>query len=49
MTKHHLITLIVFAREKNGREFNDALESTRGYRRKSVADLKALLKSEKES
>jgi hypothetical protein len=47
MTKHHLICLIVFAREKSGQTFKNAWASTGGYNRKSVAALKVILKKVK--
>tara|TARA_R110002153_G_scaffold176910_1_gene330148 strand:+ start:328 stop:486 length:159 start_codon:yes stop_codon:yes gene_type:complete len=47
MTKQTLITQIVFFRfTLDGMNKNKAVESIKGYRRKSIADLKLILKAD---
>jgi len=47
MTKHSIITIIIFARDKkDGLSFDDAVASTKGYYRKTIAQLKEISKTD---
>jgi hypothetical protein len=47
MTKHHIITMIVFARDcKDGMGLDAAIASTKGYYKKTIAQLKEISKQD---
>ena len=46
-TKHHLITLIHIGRSNAGMSSEDAMASISGYRRKSLAELRQIIKDDR--